>query len=111
MGKERRRFPRLAVTWPVTMLTSQGPIEGEVKNISLGGAFISCREQPDANEAFRMVIKIPDHRQFIRATARIARSDIYDPDDKNGLTGIGVRFIEISDDDLQYIREVMAKPQ
>jgi hypothetical protein len=91
------------------MLTSQGPIEGEVKNVSLGGAFIYCQEHPDANEIFRMVIRVPHHRQFLRATVRMARSNIYDPDDENSLPGIGVRFVEISDDDLQYIREIVSE--
>lgn len=111
MGKERRQFPRVKVTWPVTMLTTQGPIEGEVMNISLGGAFVHCHEQPDFNETFRMVIKIPHSRQFLRATARMARSSIYNPDDADELPGIGIRFVEISEDDRQYIREVVAKPQ
>ena len=111
MGKEKRQFPRFEVDWPVTMLTTQGPIEGEVVNVSLGGAFILCQKEPKANEVFRMVIKIPHHRQILRATARIARSSIYGPDDENTLSGIGVRFVEISDDDLQYIRELVAEQQ
>jgi len=109
--KERRKFPRVEVTWPVTLLTSQGPIQGEVMDISLGGAFVQCNEQPDFNETFRMIIKIPHSRQFIRVTARIARSNIYNPDDADELLGIGVRFVEISDDDRQYIREMVAEAQ
>lgn len=93
------------------MLTAQGPIEGEVMNVSLGGAFVHCQEEPDSNEIFRMVIKVPDSRQLLRATARVARSNIYDPDDAHELPGIGVRFVEISEDDRQYIREVVAKAQ
>ena len=89
------------------MLTSKGPIEGEIMNISLGGAFVSCEEQPDYSEKFRMVMRIPHPRQFIRATVRIARSKTYDPNGLYGPIGIGVRFVEISEDDLRYIREVV----
>ena len=93
------------------MLTAKGPIQGEVINISLGGAFVHCPEEPDPNEPFRMIITLPDSRQFIRATARVARSSIYNPDDADELIGIGVRFVDISEDDRQYIREVVAKAQ
>jgi c-di-GMP-binding flagellar brake protein YcgR len=93
------------------MLTAQGPIHGEVINISLGGAFVHCLKEPDANEPFRMVIAVPDSRQFLRATARVARSNIYNPDDADELPGVGVRFVDISEDDRQYIREVVAKEQ
>lgn len=111
MGREKRQFPRVEVSWPVTMLTAQGPIQGEVTNISLGGAFVHCLEEPDSHEPFRMVITVPDSRQFLRATARVARSNIYNPDNSDELPGIGVRFVDISEDDRQYIREVLAKAQ
>ena len=111
MGTEKRQFPRVKVSWPVTMLTAQGPIEGEVKNISLGGAFVHCQEQPESNETFRMIIKIPHSRQFLRASARVARSNIYNPDGTDEPRGIGVRFVEISDDGRKYIREVVAWQQ
>jgi c-di-GMP-binding flagellar brake protein YcgR len=91
------------------MLTAQGPIHGEVINISLGGAYVHCQKEPDSSEPFRMVIAVPDSRQFLRATARVARSNIYNPDDADELPGIGVRFVDISEDDRQYIREVVAK--
>jgi len=93
------------------MLTARGPIHGEIINISLGGAFVHCLKEPDSSEPFRMVIAVPDSRQFIRATARVARSGIYNPDDADELRGIGVRFVDISEDDRQYIREVVAKAQ
>ena len=93
------------------MLTAHGPIQGEITNISLGGAFVHCLEEPDSHEPFRMVINIPDSRQILRATARVARSNIYNPDDPDELPGIGVRFVDISDNDRQYIREVVAKVQ
>ena len=91
------------------MLTARGPIHGEIINISLGGAFVHCLNEPDSSDAFRMVITVPDSRQFLRATARVARSNIYNPDEADELPGIGVRFVEISEDDRQYIRKVVAK--
>ena len=111
MGEDKRQFPRVEVTWPVTMLTAQGPIEGEVNNISLGGAFVHCQEQPESNENFRVIIKVPHSRQFLRASARVARSNIYNPEGSDEPSGIGVCFVEISDDDRQYIREVVAEQQ
>ena len=111
MGEDKRQFPRVEVTWPVTMLTAQGPIEGEVNNISLGGAFVHCQVQPESNKTFRMIIKVPHSRQFLRASARVARSNIYNPEGADEPRGIGVRFVEISDDDRQYIREVVAEQQ
>ena len=103
MERDNRTYPRVKVSWPVTMLTIQGPIEGEVINISLGGAFVYCHEQPTANETFRMVIKTLHAHEFIIADARIARSNIYNPEDANTVPGVGVRFTSISDKDRRFI--------
>ena len=103
MEKDKRRHHRITVSWPVTMLTTQGPIEGEVKDISLGGTFVYCQEHPNANETFRMVIKTTHAHQFIIANARIARSNIYNPDDANTVPGVGIRFISLSEEDQRFI--------
>jgi hypothetical protein len=47
----------------------------------------------------------------LRASARVARSNIYNPEGTDEPIGIGVRFVEISDDDRQYIRTVVAGQQ
>lgn len=105
---EKRRYPRAAVNWPVTLLTASGPIEGEVKNISPGGAFVTCSEQPGLNETFRLVIKVPFERQYLLASGRVARSSLYAPDDRGLLRGVAVRFTEISENDRHLLNQVVA---
>lgn len=103
---EKRRYPRAEVSWPVTILTASGPIEGEVRNVSLGGAFISCSEQPGLRETFRLVIKVPFERQYLLAKGKVARSNLYDPDER--LRGVAVRFTELSDRDRELLTRVVA---
>jgi hypothetical protein len=105
---EKRRYPRAEVNWPVTILTASGPIEGEVRNISPGGAFISCGEQPGLHETFRLVIKVPFERQYLLAKGKVARSTLYDPDDRALLRGVAVRFTEISQSDRELLNRVVS---
>jgi len=105
---EKRRYPRAEVNWPVTLLTASGPIEGEVKNISPGGAFVSCSDQPSLHETFRLVIKVPFERQYLLAKGRVARSNLYDPDDRTLSRGVAVRFTEISESDRELLNRVVA---
>jgi len=105
---EKRRYPRAEVNWPVTILTASGPIEGEVRNISPGGAFISCSEQPGLHETFRLVIKVPFERQYLLAKGRVARSNLYDPDDRTLSRGVAVRFTEISESDRELLNRIVA---
>jgi len=105
---EKRRYPRAEVNWPVTILTASGPIEGEVRNISSGGAFISCSEQPGLHETFRLVIKVPFERQYLLAKGKVARSNLYDPDDRTLLRGVAVRFTDISESDRELLNRIVA---
>jgi hypothetical protein len=105
---DKRRYLRAEVNWPVTMLTASGPIEGEVRNISPGGAFINCSERPGLLETFRLVIKVPFERQYLLAKGKVARSNLYDPDDRALLRGVAVRFTEISASDRELLNRVVS---
>ena len=50
----------MQVVWPASIDTSQGPIEGEVTNISLGGALIQLEELPDVGGALDLSMQIPE---------------------------------------------------
>ena len=49
MNIERMPHPRIHVNWPVVILTPEGAIIGESRNISVGGALIQCSEGADLN--------------------------------------------------------------
>ena len=93
--KESRKHPRVHITWPVRMKTSQGTIEAEIKNISLGGAFICCPKPLPLRENFRLTIDVPNHEP-LRAKAEVVWSNISVPDDRIVNRGMGIRFIQIT---------------
>jgi len=59
---ERRYDVRANLKWPVKMETDHGPMDGEAKNISVGGACICCQEPLRLNEVLRMTIEAPNRR-------------------------------------------------
>ena len=58
-GEERRVQPRVEVKWPVTMLTSEGAIQGETRDISMQGAYIYCEQPLPLSERFILSVKAP----------------------------------------------------
>ena len=48
--KERRKYPRIRVRWPVSILAADGLRQGKMEDISLGGGFIRCEKPPRPNE-------------------------------------------------------------
>ena len=90
MTTEKRHYPRVEITWPVTVITPNGPKVGKIQNISLGGALIQCTNMPELDDYFRLVIK-PAESRYIFASARIVWSDTFS-NDKSMPHAMGVRF-------------------
>jgi hypothetical protein len=90
-GRERRLQPRVEVKWPVTMLTSEGSIQGETKDISMQGAFICCDKPLPLSERFVLSVKAP--AASMQVMAQVVWASNSSSDRKNEPVGIGVRFI------------------
>ena len=101
---ERRKSPRRKIKWPVTVLTENGTIEGETKDFGVDGISILCVEPLRMDQVFRMGVMPPDH-QMIEFTGKVIWSDLYGIGDDNSAYGMGVCFVEISEEDLRVLQE------
>ena len=102
---EQRIAPRAKIQWPVIVQKSTGVIEGVTLNISSTGVFIGCRRPLRLNEVFDMVITTPE--QDIGARAEVVWSNKYGPDDHITPRGMGVRFLDISEEDQRFIAKTV----
>ena len=98
---DQRVAPRAKIKWPVIVQKSTGVIEGVTLNISSTGVFIGCRRPLRLNEVFDMVITAPG--QDIGAEAEVVWSNKYGPDDSITPRGMGVRFLNISEENQRFI--------
>ncbi len=89
--KDRRLQPRVEVTWPVTMLTAEGTIPGETKDISMQGAYIYCENPLPQSERFVLSVKAP--AASMQVMAQVVWLNNSSPDKKDDAPGMGVRFI------------------
>jgi len=101
MKVERRRHPRAIVNWPVAVNIPEGSLEGEVKDISVGGVCILFAREPIVTDNFSIFLKPSDQRTIPVIGEKVWSSKF---DVAYGTVfGIGIRFIYISPEDLQYI--------
>jgi hypothetical protein len=101
--EQRREHSRVEVSWPMSIFTSRGPIEGRVLNISLTGALIRCLELPNPVEALKLGIEIREHCHVLFATAEMVRLDVRDYDSDPHTYFLGVHFKEIAEEDLRFL--------
>jgi hypothetical protein len=67
---EKRKLPRIEVRWPVTVITQNGSVKGEARNISAEGVYILFKhpvENVTLNETYLLLMdaagQIPTSRQ------------------------------------------------
>jgi hypothetical protein len=105
MGTEKRKHPRAEITWGAMILASNGYIDGETRNLSAGGVFLICSKAPEPDDNFRLILK-PRNREFLLTTVQKvwAGSMTGEGDDSEGM---GVRFIELSPEDQEFITSMI----
>ena len=106
MEEESRQHQRAKVSWPVTIHTEEGTIERATYNISPDGAFIRGLSPLELHEVVDMVISGPEHS--ITVKARVVWTSNQIPPDENMPRGVGVEFINISDEDREIISSFVA---
>ena len=58
--EEKRAQPRLSVSWNASFAAPHGPERAQLKDISLGGAFVVCPAPLPLSDRFQIVIELPD---------------------------------------------------
>lgn len=106
--KERRRELRVPLRLiRVKMETKKDVFFGYAKNISASGLFVPTVNPKAVGEKFRLKFVLPDSKREIIVTAevvwnrRFSEAGEYEP-------GMGIKFIQISDEDADLIRKFVA---
>jgi hypothetical protein len=107
MSIERRLHPRIPANWPATLHNVQGSLEGEIKDISVDGAFIFLSEKPEFGVNFPILLK-PSEGRSISVVGKKVWSGTFNIDNRP-VFGMGVQFIHLSPEDQQYIASLVEK--
>ena len=107
MKEEGRQHQRAEVNWPVTIHTEEGTIERATYNISPDGAFIRGLSPLELHEVVDMVISGPEHS--ITVKARVVWTSSQVPPKEDMPRGVGVEFINISDEHREIISSLVSE--
>jgi hypothetical protein len=105
---EKRQHPRIPVRWPVTIITKQGSIEGESRNITVAGLFVHCLDKLEKNQEYQMIIKIPE-KESILLKGRVVWSNFDSVDYNDSYVGMGFCFIKVSEEDRGVLSELISR--
>ena len=104
--EEKRKHPRVSVSWSARLNTPDGAMSVQLKDISLGGAFVVCSHPLALSEKFRLTIDLPGH-SALELNAEVVWSNANVPEDKIINRGMGIRFIENSDENRNRLNDMI----
>ncbi|NIQ89081.1 MAG: PilZ domain-containing protein [Deltaproteobacteria bacterium] len=109
MQREKRKHPRIEVGCPVTIMTTEVDIDGEIENISAGGAYIRCRMLLFENDIFLMGIWDLEGEPLWIGAEVVWTNVTRTPDPEPDPIGMGVRFTTISDEGQRLLANIVSE--
>ena len=107
--REKRQYQRAAIPWPISIETRYGPVEKTIGNISGAGVFVSSRRPEGLGKTFAVAIHIPHLDKPLTAVAQLAWSRIYTAVEEIAPRGMGIRFVDIADDDRKVLDTLVSQ--
>jgi hypothetical protein len=104
---EKRELPRIAASWPVTIVTENGPVEGEATKITLQGVFIHCMERLRVDETYVLMIKPPGEE--INVMGKLLWSNLEGATGRDILQAMGFCFVKVNEVHRELLREAFLK--
>lgn len=104
---ERRKEPRIDVRWPVAVMSDQGTIKGETRDISSEGVAIFCDEPLRLDASYHIAVTPPEH-EALDITGRVTWSDLYGMEDGDTAVGMGICFVELSGENRVFLNQIVS---
>jgi uncharacterized protein (TIGR02266 family) len=112
MSRDNRNFTRTPLSMKIR-LTESGDdisIKFDISNLSEGGVFVKSSILWEPDQEFDLSFTLPGQEKEIKAKGKVARSEdsysIFVPQESDSsIPGMGIKFIEISDEDKALIKE------
>ena len=105
--EEKRAHPRIVISWKASIEAASQADDVQLKDISLGGAFVVCADPLPLSEKFKISIRVPG-QEPLGLTAEVVWSNKNMPADRVVNRGMGIRFIENTDKDRQRLEKALA---
>jgi len=105
--KIRREEPRVRKVFGLTFKDKESLVKAYSENLSGLGVYIKTRQPLPKGARFNLKLNLPDEEEPLRIGCEVAwtRTETDDPAERP--IGMGVKFIQISKEGLQRLREAL----
>ncbi|MEE9496343.1 MAG: PilZ domain-containing protein [Desulfobacterales bacterium] len=105
--EEKRQHPRVAISWAAVLEPPYEDLKIQLKDISLGGAFVVCGKPLPPKEKIRLCLKIPDQEELL-LNAQVVWSNTNVPQEKVINRGMGIQFVQNTDRARRHLEQAIS---
>jgi len=98
---------RIYVSWPITVITDKGVIEGESVNITSSGVFVRSKQVLKENETYQMIIKTPDDKQVV-VKGKLVWSNLNGEERSEAFANMGFSFVKVGEEDQETLKTMIS---
>ena len=99
---------RIKLNSPAMIVTEEDDIETEVKEISLGGAFVTCLKPLPVGKKLEIRMKGVDHKTLI-LKSEVIWNNTNVPDENIVNRGMRVRFVQLGEKNRQALEKIITQ--
>jgi hypothetical protein len=99
---------RIKLNSPAMIVTEEDDIETEVKEISLGGAFVTCLKPLPVGKKLEIRMKDVDHKTLI-LKSEVIWNNTNVPDENIVNRGMRVRFVQLGEKNRQALEKIITQ--
>jgi hypothetical protein len=93
---EKAKHLKIRTKWPITIVTDQGGIDGELRTVTDAGLFIRCDKPLRNSETYRILIR-PNPKLSVEVKGKLILSNPDRADYSSNLSGMSLSFVKISE--------------
>lgn len=95
---ESRSYPRFPLRVEVSYGSEHNFYTGFLENVSNGGLFVATHQLAEIGDLFELTFTVPGLNRVCTAVCRVRWLREYDPEQPDGVPGMGVQFSQLEPD-------------
>lgn len=98
---------KIKTNWPITIITEQGGIDGELRTVTKSGVFIRCTKPLRNNETYRMIMR-PSPELSLEMKGTLILSNPGSIGSTSNLSQMALSFVRVPEGDLQRLKNLIS---
>jgi hypothetical protein len=104
---DRGRQTKISVRWPVTIISGQGTLEAESRDITVKGIFLRSQNELNGDEVYQLIVRGPQ-KKTVLIKGKMVWSNMDEKRRSRSLPGGAFFFVKAAKEDREILRSLIS---